>query len=738
MHVSLRRSVAALTQFVLIALATSACGKERATPPSVIEHDEPSPVFRNVSNATAYVGDSACIACHQKESSSYASNSMAQSFHPWSTTTRIEPTLDNAILDARTGFAYTVRDSAGALYQIEFIQDRDGKRLHELSRRIDYVIGSGRVARSYFTQDNGRLYQLPLTWYRTTGWGMSPGYDFDNARFDRLLPDRCVACHSSYPKPYPHLEGKYETLNSGIGCERCHGPGALHVQERTTKVAVDSGFDKSIVNPRRVSLERRLDVCEQCHVHTNVSVPREGRSQFDYVPSRPLREQWAFFKAKGSIDLVSHADRLRQAKCFVATRESARPLECATCHDPHRTPVAGDSTSRNASCAQCHTSSALAQKLSASPARAEHAGNSDCVRCHMPNVRDRDVHGTFTDHWIRVVRDTVRRATANDARANALMVDAYYPRDAAGEEGRIYSAMGAVVQATLAKRGRAMGDAADSLRAALGSNTTRRDALFLLGVTYLQVGRAADAAKALEGCVRVDSLYPEANRALAQAYLFTDRPAKDIEHLYRRALDAQPALAWIRAEFADFLASEWRFPEAEHEYRLAVQEEPSRAAAWFNYGALLTAVSNAEEATQAFTTAIDLDPALAEGLTPLLDVRTKGGSVVGVKPIAIPIRALPARNRGSAGFALTIADSGHLAFLNVPPKALVLIARGDGMLLTALPTNDGGVRRWDMMTAPGHPIGQGLFKATLQARGADGQSLAPQSITFGVVRRRPE
>jgi hypothetical protein len=103
-------------------------------------------------------------------------------------------------------------------------------------------------------------------------------------------------------RPVPFLEGKYAELRPGIGCERCHGPGARHVNDRRAAVRTDSGYDKTIVNPARLPLARRLDVCEQCHVHTAVAVLREGRHAFSYLPSEPLRDQWAFFKVSGSID----------------------------------------------------------------------------------------------------------------------------------------------------------------------------------------------------------------------------------------------------------------------------------------------------------------------------------------------------------------------------------------------------------------------------------------------------
>src|SRR4051812_7834224 len=533
--------------------------KVTAEPPEV-----PSPHFRNVDTRTSYVGDAACASCHARETASYRQHAMAQSFHRWTRGGRIETPLEKPLQHQPTGFSYTVVDSGGALYQVEFLNGPDGRRLHELRRRMDYVMGSGQVARTYFTEENGRLFQLPLTWYRSHGWDFSPGYEINSARFDRVLPDRCLGCHSSYPRTLPHLEGKFAELRPGIGCERCHGPGALHVAERRSSTKHDTTFDRTIVNPVRLPLDRRLDTCEQCHVHTAVTVPREGKTDFSYIPSQPLHEQYAFYKVAGSIDIVSHADRLRQSACFIGSRTSARPLECATCHDPHS--PAPTARTRNQPCQQCHTVPVLAQRLARSPARADHTPASDCVSCHMPRVAVRAaVHGAFTDHWIRVTSRGTSQPTT--ARYGDGSIEPYYDRDKTGDEAAIYQGMGEVVFATLANSGRALTSAATDLANALVADSTRGDANFLLGVASEQLGNTDDAIHALERSLRADSARPDRLRALAQSYERAGRPSTEIEPLYRRALALQPALAWIRADYADYLQGQGRMEEATRAYQ---------------------------------------------------------------------------------------------------------------------------------------------------------------------------
>jgi tetratricopeptide (TPR) repeat protein len=697
--------------------------------------DEPSPPFRNVETVTAYVGDEACTTCHEEAASAYQAHAMARSFHRWTPDTRIEAPLDEPFFHGPTGFYYSVVEAGGALYQEEYLIGPEGQRLHELRRRVDYVMGSGNVARTYFTEENGRLFQLPLTWYHQRGWDFSPGYELNNARFDRLLPDRCIACHGSYPQPIPFLEGKYAELPPGIGCERCHGPGSLHVSERSTASPPDSTYDDTIVNPEHLSFERRFDVCEQCHVHTPVTVLREGQDAFSYLPSQPLRDHAAFFKATGSIDIVSHADRLRQSACFIATRPTERPLECATCHAQHLPGL--DGTTQNQPCLSCHSAAALDERFVSSASRADHVTTANCVGCHMPKVKERTVpHGTFTEHWIRVIAPS---ATPRAGRGGDRPIDPYFERDRTGPDAEIYQAMGEIVYATLAPDARLLVEGAGALDRALGSDTTRGDAYFLLGVAYRQLGRTEDAIRALERSVRVDPDRPQRLHALARVYQRAGRDPASVAGLYERALELQPALAWIRADYANFLQAQGRREEAEEAYRLALTERPSLAVAAFNLGTLLTGRGRLAEAAEVFQAAVRLNPSLAEALAPLVHVRTKGNVVTGVRILGSPLATLPVRYRGPNAVQLTVNTMGGepgILFVNVPPRASVRILEPDGTLVRALAAPDGRTWIWDLLTETGNPIAGGLYDVQVGATDAAGQPVVPQRFSVGVVRVR--
>ena len=721
-------------------LSVAACGGEGRQPSHAVAPppEPPSPTFRNVATPTAYVGDAACTACHASAAAAYRQHPMAQSFHQFAPLPPVAP-LDSPLYNAATGFSYTVLRVGNQFFQEEYLEGPPpaGKRLHDLRRRMDFVMGSGHVGRTYFTAQNGRLFQLPLTWYRQHGWDFSPGYEINNARFDRVLPDRCLACHGSYPRPIPFLEGKYAALPPGIGCERCHGPGALHVAERRAgggrRVAAGPAYDNSIVNPARLPLERRLDVCEQCHVHTAVTVLREGRDAFSYLPSQRLSDQVAFFKIAGSIDIVSHADRLRQSACFIATRATARPLECATCHDPHRPPPSPAERSRP--CLTCHVGAALAQRV-APAARPDHIPTADCVGCHMPRVKEQVPHSVFTDHWIRL-------ATAPappPPRRGAAPIEPYFERDRAGPEAAIYQGMGAVVYASLANDGRVLTRAAAFLQRALGDDTTRGEAFFLLGLAYQQMGKTDAALRALERAVRVDSNRPDRLQALARAYERAGRSPAAVTALYRRALELQPALAWIRADYADFLHGQgWSFrADAEQAYRMALAEQPGLDESWFNLGVLLTEEGRLPEASDAFRTAVQLNPYLAEALSDLVEIGTTPHAVLTVRTLGAPLETLPVRARppGAVQLVATVARGGPAAvFLNVPRRSSVEVLEPDGTVVRALPAGNQSTLTWDFLTERGEPVAGGLYRVRVTRRDAAGQPVTLQLFSIGIVRR---
>jgi len=293
--------------------------------------------------------------------------------------------------------------------------------------------------------------------------------------------------------------------------------------------------------------------------------------------------------------------------------------------------------------------------------------------------------------------------------------------------------MGGIVYATLATNTGALAAAAATLDKALGPDTTRGEAHFLLGVADAQLGKTAEAIRALEQAVRIDSGRPDRLRALAQAYERAGRDPGTIDRLYQRALSLQPALAWLRADYADYLQGHGRRDEAMKAYRAALAEQPSLSTGWFNLGAVLAESGQSKQSAEAFRRAVDLDPSLGEALSRLFDVRVQANVPAGVRQLPPPLESLVVRDRGPRAIQMS-AQGAALRIFNVPPRSLVQIQKPDGTLLRALAPVDGWAVEWNLTTDGGAPVAAGLYRAQITGRDPTGRPFSPQLVYFGVIR----
>jgi tetratricopeptide (TPR) repeat protein len=226
-----------------------------------------------------------------------------------------------------------------------------------------------------------------------------------------------MSCHNTLPGFVEGSENKFSSIPEGVSCERCHGPGSIHVQQRSTGSKIDTSkyIDYSIVNPGKLSIERQFDVCQRCHLQGN-AVLKEGKSFFDFRPGMTLSDYMTVFlpRYKGAdkqFIMASHADRLKQSKCFIRSMETnsdtsaLRPyknaLTCVTCHNPHvSVKVTGKEVFNNA-CKNCHNTTTH-NGLCSEKEELRNKVQDNCVSCHMPRSGAIDIpHVTVHDHFIR-------------------------------------------------------------------------------------------------------------------------------------------------------------------------------------------------------------------------------------------------------------------------------------------------------------------------------------------------
>jgi hypothetical protein len=322
------------------------------------------------------LGSVACKECHQKIVESFVQTAHFKTSAPAS-----EEAIKGHFADGRNILRTKVPDTyfkmenvGGVFYQT----GSEGAQHKSRTERFDLVVGSGRVGQSYLYWKNGAILQLPVSYLTgVDGWIDSPGYPDGRVDFDRVIPPRCLECHSTYfrasnDRGTPKYGGDYML---GISCAKCHGPLRAHVDYQVSHRTERSG--KYVLNPARFSRERKLDNCALCH-----SGGRQPNAPpFSYLPGEKLDD----FLVPGPQQADSVPDvhgnqvgLLARSKCF----RSSLNMSCSTCHDVHR--VQRDVTQLASKCLACHETSK--HKM------AERIGNRmmiDCVDCHMPNQRYR-------------------------------------------------------------------------------------------------------------------------------------------------------------------------------------------------------------------------------------------------------------------------------------------------------------------------------------------------------------
>ena len=543
-----------------------------------------------------YTGDAVCFDCHESQWTGFQEHGMARSYYPLTTANVVEDFNADPIWHDESKFWYRVIEENGAYWQEEFRLNAQGERIHSLRRRMDFVVGSGNAARTYLSESSQYLYQLPLTWYsQARRWDFSPGYEVANKRFDRLIPDGCMACHNSYPNSVEWAEGKYREVPAGIGCERCHGPGGDHVARQLAGGSEEGSADYSIVNPARLSHDLQMDVCQQCHLHTTVSVLRDNREAFDFRPSERLQDHLALFSAHDpadGLDVISHAERLAQSACYL---EGTPQMTCTTCHNPHEGFRDKGPEYFNDTCISCHESVA------------DHEFRGDCASCHMPKeIADGTPHATFTDHWIRVVISESLMPSHEEPGLTP-----YYMRDQT-EPGHM-EAIATLVHATQTGDLDRLEEGIE-LAHSFGDADTTGETSFLMGVSLWRIGRSEEAIVPLEAAVQANPDIPERLNALAQAYESAGQKREQIRGLYERALNIQPALADIRINYGRHLELEGDLTGAIMQYRHAIAQKPWLVQAHYNLGTALLRDGEFAEAEDALVQTLALDPDHADAL----------------------------------------------------------------------------------------------------------------------------
>ncbi len=321
-----------------------------------------------------------CAGCHPRETALFSKSPMANSLGPPA------PAPVGRIVHKRSKSSIAVEQGTKMIHRLS-----EGGLTAEYA--INYQIGAGILAHSYITEVNGYLFESPVTWFRSSGWDVSPGYLRAPAiDFDRPITETCLFCHAGAAR-FSGSDGRrpVSTALTGITCERCHGPSEEHVRHPSAG---------NIVNPSKLPVRARDSVCEQCHLEGSVRVLNPGKRWSDFHPGENLERTAVVYVLNRSdhheVKAVSQVEQLAESQCAL---KSGGRLWCETCHASH-----GQRRDVREACVSCH----------ATLSKVAH-GNApkECVSCHMQRLSSEYAHVAVTDHRIlRRPRDSAQTAEA--------------------------------------------------------------------------------------------------------------------------------------------------------------------------------------------------------------------------------------------------------------------------------------------------------------------------------------
>jgi Tetratricopeptide repeat/Cytochrome c554 and c-prime len=512
-----------------------------------------------------------------------------------------------------TGLHYRMFRRDGKFFMRQWLVDAKGRETAVDERELSRVVGSGNHSRTYLVSIGNQLFQAPMCWYtKDAVWDLCPGYEQNNDHFSREIDRTCVFCHNARMERLPGKRNAYvEPIPQGIDCERCHGPGRLHVDRWGRGETPTGQGDPVIVNPRRLTAQLRMQICFQCHLGDSKSTERVARIDAtleDWRPGRPIASAMVPFRfaqtTPHDFGLSAQVDRLLLSRCFVLSRGR---LECVTCHNPHVTVFRKDRPQNffTSKCLGCHgkeacTASASSRQATSPP--------DDCVRCHMRKGEPNDHrHAEFTDHWIRKRIDEPQEARSAFGVEPYLPAEfeALPPAERAFYSGRAISLRAHSVPPQLQKP--MWREAEGSFREAIGLGFAKPEGWFFLGKALTAQGKHRDAAEAYAAAYAKDPSGHDAAFAHGQALLMQKR-TEEAERIFEAMIRDHPESAAPFAELARCRVQHGDFSRALDLYQEALEREPWNASLHENAAMVLSALERHEEAIAEAGQAVKFDP----------------------------------------------------------------------------------------------------------------------------------
>jgi Tfp pilus assembly protein PilF len=519
-------------------------GQAASPPPSAPEQ------YLNARPGVEYLGDETCRKCHSSIYAEFKQTGMGRSISLPSAEDLRDLAKPVKIFDKKRNRTYSVYARDGKIIHEESESDAKGRVVFSETHDIAYNVGAGDVGKSYLVTKGDELFVSPISYYaRIRDWDLSPGYSEGAFRgFTRRVVDLCVDCHSGLPQIVAGSHNRFQQPPFRfltVGCERCHGPGAVHVAQRSQDAAFGGPFvgssDLSIVNPRKLRPEVRDDVCAQCHLAGDARVLQPGKNYLDFRPGTPLGDVVAIFSVPQTIKgnhfvALDQFEQLKMSRCWAASNGR---MGCISCHDPH-VQLHGNEASeffRNR-CLTCHATDSCrapqSQRQATSPA-------DNCILCHMPKQPTENIgHSSITDH--RILRTQSEIPAALQGNASPPPTDLIYDTRASKDPTQTDLRSLALAYAQVAGHFPELGEKGLSLlEQAAGAMPTDAEVQAAYG-SVLRVARPREeqrATQALQKAIDNGSKSAEVRTQLARLRMQQGQVTAAME-LYKQSIEIDP------------------------------------------------------------------------------------------------------------------------------------------------------------------------------------------------------
>jgi hypothetical protein len=546
----------------------------------------PPQEYLNTRAGVEYLGDESCRKCHASVYETFKQTGMGRSISIPSPDDLGELAKPVKIVNQKLNQTYSIYARDGKIIHEESESDSKGHIVFSETHEIAYTVGAGDVGKSYLVAKGDSLFVSPISYYeRIRGWDLSPGYAEGAFHgFTRRVVDLCVDCHTGQPKLVAGSHNRFQQPPFRfltVGCERCHGPGAVHVRLHTEEAALgtpidEAAIDLSIVNPRKLRPEIRDDVCAQCHLSGDARVLQPGKNYLDFRPGTSLGDVVAIFSVPQQIKgnhfvALDQSEQLKLSRCWNASNGK---LGCISCHDPHVQLHGAQATVFfRTRCLACHAASScrapLAQRQASSPP-------DNCISCHMPKQPTENIgHSSVTDH--RILRTLSEIPVVLQNSASSFPADLIYDTKPSGS-----------------------GEGAANLRSlalAHSQVTVRFPELGERGLALLEQAAAASPNDA-----EVQAAYGSVLRVA--------RP-KDEERAaeaLQRAIGAGSKSAEVRTQLARLRMQQGEVTAAMNLYKESIQIDPYFAPAYLDLAQIYSKLKDRKNALETLDGVLKIDP----------------------------------------------------------------------------------------------------------------------------------